>query len=319
MKAIANREYGSPDKLQLVDNDIPTVGPGAVLVRVRAASVNPADWHFMRGSPYIIRVVAGLRRPKQTVRGLDVAGEVEAVGENVTGFRPHDAVFGSCQGAFAEYTCGEAGKFAPKPANLTFEQGAAVPIAGVTALQALAGRVQSGQRALINGAAGGVGTFAVQIAKAFGATVTGVCSGRNLDFVRSIGADDAVDYTLVDFTRNGQRYDLLVDAVGNRSLSDLRRSTTPKGTIVLVGAGGGKVLGPLLSLPGTLLMSLFMRQRLASVIAKVNREDLEVLKELIEGGKVTPVIDRTYPLNEAADAIRYLEAGHARGKVVLTV
>jgi NADPH:quinone reductase-like Zn-dependent oxidoreductase len=250
-----------------------------------------------------------------------VAGHVEAVGKNVTQFRPGDEAFGGRAGAFAEYVRGREKNFAPKPAGLTFEQAAAIPIAGCTALQAFRdqGLLQPGQRVLINGAAGGVGTFAVQIAKGFGAHVTGVCSTRNVDMVGSIGADQVVDYTLEDFTRGGQRYDLILDAVGNRSLSHLRRALTPKGTLVLVGGAGGKLLGPLALLLRALVLSRFVGHPMLSFLAKLRKEDLVVLKELIEAGKVTPVIDRTYPLSDAPEAIRYLEAGHARGKVVITV
>ncbi len=322
MKAIVGTEYGSPDGLQLQDLDKPAVDGDGVLVRVRAASVNPLDWHVMRGLPYLVRLTEGLRRPKRSVRGVDVAGHVEAVGENVTEFQPGDEVFGAKGGAFAEYVCaGEKNFLVPKPVGLTFEQAAAVPVAGTTALQALRdkGQIQSGQRVLINGAAGGVGTFAVQIAKAFGADVTGVCSTRNVDLVRSIGADQVIDYTREDFIRSGQRYDLILDAVGNRSLSDFRRALTPKGTLVLVGGGDGRWLGPLALPLRALVLSRFVGQRMLLLLAKNNKEDLVVLKELIEAGKVTPVIDRTYPLSETPEAVRYLEAGHARGKVVITV
>ena len=322
MQAIVNSKYGSPDRLELREIDKPALGDDGVLVRVRAASVNPYDWHFMRGLPYFMRLMSGLRRPKQTVRGVDVAGQGEAVGDNVTNLRPDDEVFGAgWGGALAEYVCGGESDFALKPAGLTFEQAAALPMAGCTALQALRdrGQLQPGQRVLINGAAGGVGTFAVQIAKALGGEVTGVCSTRNVDMVRSIGADHAVDYTVEDFTRSGQRYDLVLDTVGNRSLSDLRRALTPKGTLILAGGKGGRLLGPLALLLRARLLSRFVAQRLLSFIAKLRKDDLVVLNELIEAGKVTPVIDRTYPLSEAPEAIRYLEAGHARGKVVITV
>jgi len=320
LKAVVGTEYGSPDDLELQEIDKPVVDGDGVLVRVRATSVNPLDWHFMRGLPYFVRLTAGLRRPKRSVPGVDVAGHVEAVGENVTQFQPGDEVFGSRGGAFAEYVCGGERNFVAKPVGLTFEQAAAVPGAGCTALQALRdrGQIQPGQRVLINGAAGGVGTFAVQIAKAFGADVTGVCSTRNVDMVRSIGADQVIDYTREDFTRVGQRYDLILDAVGNRSLSDFRRALTPKGTLVLVGGGSGRLLGPLALPLRALVVSPFVGQRLLPFLAKVSKEDLVVLKELIEAGKVTPVIDRTYPLSEAPEAIRYLEAGHAQGKVVIT-
>jgi NADPH:quinone reductase-like Zn-dependent oxidoreductase len=321
MQAIVGTEYGSPDGLELREVDTPAVGDDQVLVRVRAASVNPADWHFMRGLPYPVRLESGLRRPKRTVPGADVAGVVEAVGKDVTEFQPGDEVFGYRGGSLAEFVCGGERNFLRKPAGLTYEQAAAVPLAGFTALQALRdrGRIEPGQRVLINGAAGGVGTFAVQIAKELGADVTGVCSTGNLDMVRSIGADQVVDYTVEDFTRSGQRYDLIVDAVGNRSLSDLRRALTPAGTLVLAGGGNGRWLGPLLLPLKAVVVSRFVRQRLLPFLAKYTKDDLRVLKELVDAGKVTPVIDRTYPLSEAPEAIRYLEAGHARGKVVVTV
>jgi NADPH:quinone reductase-like Zn-dependent oxidoreductase len=321
MQAIVGTEYGSPDGLELREVDTPAVGDDQVLVRVRAASINPADWHFMRGLPYPVRLGSGLRRPKRTVPGADVAGVVEAVGKDVTEFQPGDEVFGYRGGSLAEFVCGGERNFLRKPAGLTYEQAAAVPLAGFTALQALRdrGRIEPGQRVLINGAAGGVGTFAVQIAKELGADVTGVCSTGNLDMVRSIGADQVVDYTVEDFTRSGQRYDLIVDAVGNRSLSDLRRALTPAGTLVLAGGGNGRWLGPLLLPLKAVVVSRFVRQRLLPFLAKYTKDDLRVLKDLVEAGKVTPVIDRTYPLSEAPEAIRYLEAGHARGKVVVTV
>ncbi|MGA2470693.1 MAG: NAD(P)-dependent alcohol dehydrogenase [Solirubrobacteraceae bacterium] len=321
MKAIINTEYGSPDLLELREIDKPDVDAGDVLVRVRASSVNPLDWHLMRGLPYIARLMGlGLRKPKGTVRGVDVAGHVEAVGEDVTQFQVGDEVFGGCDGAFAEYVCGPEKKFVHKPAGLTFEQAAALPIAGCTALQALRdhGRLQAGQTVLINGAAGGVGTFAVPIAKALGAEVTGVCSTRNVEMVRSLGADHVIDYTQDDFT-DGQRYDLILDAVANRSLSDLRRALSPTGTLVIVGGGSGKWLGPFVVLLQALVRSRFVSQRLHFFMANVNNEDLAALAALVESGKVTPVIDRTYPLNETAEAIRYLETGHARGKTVITV
>jgi NADPH:quinone reductase-like Zn-dependent oxidoreductase len=322
MQAIISSEYGSPDRLTLHELDKPAVDADGVLVRVRAASVNPFDWHEVRGEPYLIRVMgSGLRRPKSSRRGLDAAGTVEAVGENVREFRPGDEVFGSCRGAFAEYVLGTEGDFASKPARLTFEEAAAIPVAAVTALQGLRDRggIQAGQRVLINGAAGGVGTFAVQIAKAFGADVTGVCSTRNMELVRSIGADHVVDYAVDDFTRNGQRYDLILDAVGNRSLRDIRRAVTAKGTLVIVGGGGGRLLGPLAQFARALVLSPFVGQRVLLVFTNVRKEDLVILKELVDDGNVTPVIDRAYPLSEAPEAIRYLEGRHARGKVVITV
>jgi NADPH:quinone reductase-like Zn-dependent oxidoreductase len=322
MTAIVNRKYGSPDDLRLEEIDKPVLGDEGVLVRVRAASLNPYDWHFMRGLPYIARPMLGLRKPKKSVPGVDVAGQVEAVGKNVTQFRQGDEVFGAGrEGSLAEYARGGENDFAPKSVGLTFEQAAAIPMAGCTALQALrdGGQLQPGQKVLINGAAGGVGTFAVQIAKALGADVTGVCSTPNVDLVRSIGADQVVDYAREDFARSGRRYDLVLDLVANRSLSDLRRALTPEGTLVLSGGGGGRLLGPVGLILRANVRSRFVSQRLLSFLAQLGRNDLVVLTELIEAGKVAPVIDRTYPLSEAPEAIRYLETGHARGKVVITV
>ena len=317
MKAIVQDRYGSPDVLALKDMDKPVVTDNEVLVRVHAAGVNPADWLTMRGEPFLLRIAeAGLRKPKQPVRGTDVAGSVEAMGKNVKQFQAGDEVFGSCPGAFAEYACGEADKFVPKPADLTFEQAAAVPLAGLTALHALRdhGQLQRGQTVLINGASGGVGTFAVQIAKSFGAEVTGVCSTRNVDMVRSIGADHVIDYTQEDFTRSGQQYDLILDNVANHSLSDCRRALTPKGTLLPNGAAGG-----LRRVIHALVLSPFVGQNLRPFLSTVNHEDLLLMKELLEAGTVTPVIDRTYPLNQTPEAMAYLGEGHVRGKVIITV
>ena len=322
MQAIVGEEYGGPEVLELRDVDVPALHPDGVLVRVRASSVNPYDWHVMRGLPRLVRLSEGRSRPKQPIRGVDVAGVVEAVGENVTAFRPGDEVFGAKAGALAEYVCaGPKNVLAAKPAGLTFEQAAAIPLAGVTALQALRdkGRLEAGQRVLVNGAAGGVGTFAVQIAKALGAEVTGVCSARNVDLVTSIGADRVLDYAEVDFARSDERYDLVLDNVGNRSLSDLRRALTPHGALVVVGGGGGNWIGPMMLPLRAAMLSPFVGQRLLPLLAKHTQDDLLVLKELAETGKLVPVIDRTYPLAEAAEAIRYLETGHARGKVVVAV
>jgi NADPH:quinone reductase-like Zn-dependent oxidoreductase len=324
MKAVVQGTYGSPEVLELREIDKPVVRDDEVLVQVHAAGVDPGVWHLMTGLPYLVRVMGyGLRKPKVGIRGQDVAGRVEAVGTNVTGFRPGAEVFGICDGSFAEYACARPGKLAPKPANLTFEQAAAVPISGLTALQALRdrGKVQPGQRVLIIGAAGGVGSFAVQLAKAFGAEVTGVCSTTKLDLVRSLGADEVIDYTREDFADGARRWDLIVDTAGRRSLSQLRRALTRRGTLVIVGGeGGGRWLGGfdrmILRAPA---MSVFSRQRLRSFVSKERREDLLVLKGLIEAGKVTPAIDRTYSLSEVPEAIRYLEAGHARGKIVIRV
>jgi NADPH:quinone reductase-like Zn-dependent oxidoreductase len=323
VKAIVYQEYGSPDVLELQDIDKPVVKDGEVLVRVHAASVNPADWHYMRGVPYLMRPQSGLRKPKNTLLGHDIAGQVEAVGKDVTGLRPGDEVFASvAAGGFAEYTAVSGGFLVLKPANLTFEQAAAVPLAALTALQGLrdAGQVQPEQKVLIIGASGGVGTFAVQIAKSFGANVTGVCSTRNVELVRSLGADRVIDYTQGDFTQSGQKYDLVFQLAGTTSPSDLRRALTSEGTLVLSsGDSEGRWIGPVDRLVKAVMLSPFVSQKLGSFLAKPNRDDLQFVKELIEAGKVTPVIDRTYSLSEVPEAIRYLEEGHARGKVVITV
>ncbi len=322
MKAILYTEYGPPDVLQFTEVAKPAPKDDEVLIRIRAASVNPFDWHFMRGAPYLMRIMTGLRKPKDTRLGVDVAGQVEAVGKNVEQFQPGDLVFGSCKGAFAEYGCASEGALVPKPASVSFEQAAAVAIAALTALQGLrdGGRIQRGQKVLINGAAGGVGTFAVQIAKSFGTDVTGVCSTKNVDMVRSIGANHVVDYTREDFTKTGQRYDLMFDTVGNRSLSDCRRALTTKGTLVFVGGPDkGRWLGPLKGLLKVGVLSPFVSQKLRPFGAHLIKEDLMVMRDLLEAGKVTPVIDRSYPLSDLPEAIRYLEEGHARGKVVITM
>jgi len=322
VKAILRPRYGSPDDLEFRDIEVPSMDADGVLVRVRASSVNAYDWHLMRGLPYLVRTSAGLRRPASPGLGVDLAGQVEAVGSKVTRFQPGDEVFGARGGAFAEYvSTSESRVLLPKPASLTFAQAAAVPLAGTTALQSLrdAGRIEAGQKVLVNGAAGGVGTFAVQIAKAFGAEVTGVCSTPNVETVRSIGADHVVDYAVDDFTRHKRRYDLVLDVVGNRTLADLRRALTPKGTLVLVGGGHGKWLGPLALPLRALAISRFVRQRLITVLANFTRPDLATLAELIEAGKVSPFIGRTYPLSETPEAIRHVEAGHARGKTVIDI
>jgi NADPH:quinone reductase-like Zn-dependent oxidoreductase len=297
-----------------------------VLIKVRAASINPLDWHFMEGTPYIMRAIGvGLRKPKDPRLGVDYAGTVEAVGKNVTQFKPGDEVLGGKSGAFAEYVCARADRaIVLKPANITFEQAASVPIAAITALQGLRdkGKIQPGQKVLINGASGGVGTFAVQIAKSFGADVTGVCSTRNLDMVRSLGADHVIDYTKEDFTKNGRRYDLILDNVGTQQLSGFRRVLNPNGILVMIGGGGpndGGLIGPLGRPVKALLLSPFISQKMGMLMAELNKKDLTILGDLMQSGKVTPVIDRTYPLSQIAEAIRYLEQGHARGKVVITV
>jgi len=325
MKTMVQDEYGSPDVLKLRDIDKPEIGDDAVLVHVRAAGVNPGDWAIMSGLPYIARPVYGLRKPKNAVRGTDVAGTVEAVGANVSRLQRGEEVFGWCSGlggAFAEYAAASEDALAPKPTNLTFEQAAAVPMAGIVALQALRdhGNVRAGQKVLINGASGGIGTFAVQIAKAFGAEVSGVCSTRNLEMVRLIGADHVIDYTRVDFTQRDERYDFVLDNVANHSLSDLRRALTPAGTLVPNGggfdnhwfAGGGRVIG-------AHVLNRFVSHKLRPFVVSPKLEDLLALKELIEAGKVTPVIDRAYPLGEASQAIDHVGEGHARGKVAITV
>lgn len=325
MKAIVQDRYGPSDVLRLGEVDPPVAAAGEVLVRVHAASVNARDWHVMRGDPYVARMAFGLSAPKVRVRGTDFAGRVEAVGAGVTRFRAGDEVYGEIDAAFAEYVrVPAAGAVEIKPANLTFEQAAAMPLAANTALMGLrdAAQVRAGQRVLINGASGGVGTFAVQIAKAFGAEVTGVCSTRNVELVRSLGADRVVDYTREDFTRDGTQYDVVFDLVGNRSLADCRRALTPTGTLVLAGGGvseGGSVLGPIRLIVRGQLVSRFVRHRVLTLTAVPGRENLATLRELAESGAVTPVIDRTFPLSEAAEAVRYLEMDHARAKVVITV
>jgi NADPH:quinone reductase-like Zn-dependent oxidoreductase len=322
MQAIVQDQYGSPDVLELQRVDKPALGDDDVRVRVYAAGLHIGDWHLMTGQPYLMRIMGfGFRAPKARVRGMDVAGIVEAVGKNVTRFQAGDEVFGTCDGSFAEYARARQDTLAPKPANLTFEQAATVPTSACTALQALhAGGIKPGQKVLIVGASGGVGLFAVQIAKAFGAEVTGVCSTAKLDTVRSIGTDHVIDYTREDFTRSGQRYDLILDMGGTRSLSDLRRALTPRGTLVLVGGeGGDRVIGALSRSIRALVVSPFVSQSLRMIIATAKTKDLQFLKELIEAGKLTPVIDRTYSLSEVPDAIRYMSAGRARGKIVITV
>jgi NADPH:quinone reductase-like Zn-dependent oxidoreductase len=324
MKAIVQDRYGSADVLELGDVDVPVPKDDEVLLRVHAAGVDPGVWHLMTGLPYLVRIFGyGLRRPKFRVRGRDVAGRVEAVGKDVTEFRPGDEVFGICEGSFAEHACARADKLVPKPAKLTFEQAAVVPISALTALQGVRdrGQVQPGQRVLVIGAAGGVGSFAVQLAKAFGAEVTGVCSTTKADLVRSIGADHVIDYTREEFADGTRHWDLILDTAGNRPLPQLQRALTPKGTLVLVGGeGGGRWLGGFQrQLFWAPIRSPFAGQKLRSLTSKERKEDLETLRELLEAGKVTPVIDRTYPLAEAPEAVRYLAQGHPRGKVAVTV
>ncbi len=322
MRAITYYEYGSPDVLKCEEVQKPSPAAGEVLVKICAASVNPFDWHFMRGTPYLVRAIAGLRKPKITQLGVDVAGQVESVGTNVTEFKPGDEVFGTCRGAFAEYVCTAESTLVLKPNNISFEQAASVPIAAFTALQGLRdkGHIQPKQTVLINGAAGGVGTFAVQIAKSFGADVTGVCSTRNLNMVRTIGADQAIDYTQEDLTKNGQRYDMIFDLVGNLSLAAYRSLLKPTGKLIMAGGSTDVwMVGPLARSIHALALSKFGSQKLIGVFAKWSKADLTIMQKLMSTGKVTPVIDRRYSLSDVPNAIRYLEEGHARGKVVIAL
>jgi NADPH:quinone reductase-like Zn-dependent oxidoreductase len=323
MQAIVYHRYGPPDVLEIAEIDKPIPAADQVLIRVCSASVNPYDWHFLRGTPSFVRIFTGFQRPKSQRLGADVAGEVESVGAQVTRFKPGDQVFGTCSGAFAQFACAPENHLALKPASITFEQAASLPIAGITALQGLrdSARLQPGQSVLINGAAGGVGTFAVQIAKHMGASVTGVCSTRNVELVRSLGAHAVIDYTQDDFTRSRRSYDAIFDLVGNHALSDLRRALHPRG--VFVGCGGGgpdrtslQLLAPML---GHAIVAPFIPQRIAGILAKISVGDLEHLAAFVEAGHVRPVVDRTFPLTETAAAIRYVEQCHARGKVILNI
>ncbi|MGW8366945.1 NAD(P)-dependent alcohol dehydrogenase [Streptomyces wedmorensis] len=323
MKAWVQDRYGSADVLEFAEVERPVPGEREVLVRVHAAAVNAADWHLMRGDPYVARLALGLRRPKERIRGRDFAGRVEAVGAGVTGLRPGDEVFGEAPGAFAEYVCAPEEATERKPAGLTFEQAAAIPLAGNTALMGLRdlGGVRPGGKVLVNGASGGVGTFAVQLAKAFGAEVTGVCSTRNATLVLGLGADRVIDYTRQDFTTGPDRYDLVFDLVGNRSLAELRRILSPTGVLVLSGGGvfeGGSAFGPMGLIIKGQLLSRFSGRRLHVLTAEPRRENLATLRELAENGDITPVVERTYPLDEAPRALRYVEGEHARAKVVLS-
>jgi len=319
MKAITCTEYGSPDVLKLSEVDRPTPKDHEVLMRILAASVNPLDWRLLRGRPFFTRLLmGGLRRPKPTRPGVDVAGTVDAIGRCVTGFKPGDEVFGTCRGAFAEYACAVEDKLAPKPAEVPFEEAAAVPVAAISALQALRdkGGIRPGQKVLIDGASGGVGTFAIQIARQFGADVTAVCSTGNVDRARTLGADHVIDYTREDFTKTGERYDLIVAANSHRPILDYRRALRRDGTYVMVGGGWSQIfqavlLGPLLSRIGSMKLTFF--------VARINRTDLAFLGDLLAARKIVPVIDRRYPLSDVAEAVRYLEDGHAKGKVVITV
>jgi NADPH:quinone reductase-like Zn-dependent oxidoreductase len=323
VKAIVCRRYGSPDVLELAEVEKPDVPDDGVLVRVRASSINPADWHSFTGTPYVARPAFGMLKPKSQLVGLDFAGTVESVGASVTQFRPGDEVFGGANGALAEYvTVPEDRAVVMKPAGLAFEEAAAVPVAAVTALQALRdhGGLEPGQRVLINGSSGGVGTFAVQLAKSFGADVTGVCSTWNVDMARSIGADSVIDYTREDFTRGEVRYDLIVDIAGSRSWSEYRRVLKPKATVVVVGGpSSDNWLGPLRHVIRMRLGSMWGAQKVAFFVASLRKADLELLRELLESGRVKPVIDRRYALSEAAEAFRYLGEGHAKGKIVISV
>ena len=320
MKAIVYSDYGPPDVLRCEEIEKPTPADDEVLIKVRAASVNPLDWRLMRARPFVRRIMSRLGKAKLTRPGRDVAGQVEAVGRNVTRFKPGDAVFGACDGSFAEYASAPESALALKPEKVTFEQAASVPVAGLTALQGLRdkGHIGPGQKVLVNGAAGGVGTYAVQVAKTFGAEVTGVCSTRNVEMVRSVGADHVIDYTREDFTQGTQRYDILFDCIGNHSLSACRRVLNPDGICVIAG-GGKKVWSALTRSLQALVLSRFAGQNFRMFIARLNKDDLAALGELIEAGKVRPVIDRRYSLSEVPEAVRYLEEGHARGKVIITV
>jgi NADPH:quinone reductase-like Zn-dependent oxidoreductase len=319
MKAIVCTQYGPPDVLQFTELAKPTPADNEVLIKLYAASVNPVDLHLMRGKPFFLRLMSGgLRAPKRKIPGHDIAGRVEAVGRNVTQFKPGDAVFGACRGAFAEYVCALEDKLALKPASSSFEYAAAMPVAALTALQGLRdkGRIQPGQKVLVDGASGGVGTFVVQIAKSFGAEVTAVCSTQKADTARSIGADHIIDYTREDFTKSGQRYDLILAANAHHSIFDYSRALSQDGRYVMAGGGGVQAL--LVALLGPLL-SRIGRKKICFFIANINQKDLVFLKDLLEAGKVVPVIDRRYPLSDAAEALRYLAEGHAKGKIVLTV
>jgi NADPH:quinone reductase-like Zn-dependent oxidoreductase len=321
MKAIVYERYGGPEVLRLAELGKPVPAADQVLVRVQAASVNPLDWHFMRGEPYIVRLMAGLRRPREQRLGRDLAGVVEAVGSQMTAFQPGDRVFGADTGAFAEFACATVSTLARMPENLSFEEAAAVPVAALTALQALRdkGNLQTGQRVLVNGASGGVGSFAVQIAMALGARVTAVTSTRNLEWDGRLGAERMIDYTREDFTAGPADYDLLLDCVGTRGLRDRLRVLKPGGSLVVVGGKPGNWIGPLAGMAKVLALGPFVRQKLTGMLARINAADLEVLCSMLASGAVRPVLDRAYPLAETAEAIRYLEQGHARGKVVIHV
>jgi len=322
MKAIVCRSYGPPDMLECRDVPTPEPKQDEVLIRIRAASLNPIDWHLMRGEPYFLRVMAGLRAPKVTRLGVDGAGVVTAVGSGVTDLAIGDEVFGACRGAFAEYACAQARQLAAKPKAVAFEQVAATPVAALTALQGLRdkGRVQAGQWVLVNGASGGVGTFAVQLARTFGAHVTGVCSTKNVALVTGLGADRVVDYTQEDFTTAGCRYDIVVDCVGNHRFAAVRRVLNTNGIHVVIGGASGRwMIGALSGLAGAVMASRFRRHKVVPFVANANRADLSTIAKMIDEGTVVPIIDRRYELADVSDAIRYLEQGHARGKVVVRI
>jgi NADPH:quinone reductase-like Zn-dependent oxidoreductase len=323
MKAIVQDVYGNSDVLQLRDVQQPVPGDGEVLIRVRAAGVDQGVWHLMTGRPYLIRLFGfGLRKPKFPVRGREVAGVVEAVGAGVTRFEPGDEVFGTCEGSFAEFVCAREDRVATKPANLTFEEAAVAPISAVTALQAVrdAGQISTGQKVLIIGAGGGVGSFAVQVAKAFGAEVTGVCSTGKVELVRSLGADHVIDYTQDDFARAGLLYDVILDTAGNRALSVLRKALKPRGTLVIVGGeGGGNLTGGFERSMAAPLVSMFSGQKFKGLVSTENYRDLEAVTTLIEAGSVKPAVDKVYPLVEAPAAVEYMHEGRARGKVVVSI
>src|SRR5574341_415016 len=321
MKAIVYTKYGPPDVLELREVEKPIPKDNEVLVKVRAASLNAGDWHLLRGKPFLVRLIYGLLKPKNKILGWDIAGQVEAVGRHVTQFKSGDEVFGACRGAFAEYACTPESKLAMKPDNVSFEQAAAVPVAALTALQGLRdkGGIKPGQKVLINGALGGVGTFAVQIAKSFGAEVTAVTSTRKLDMARSIGADHVIDYTREDFTKTGKRYVLILDCYANHSLLACRRALNPKGKYIAVGGPTGSIISLLAHWIAELVLSRFGSRKFVTFIAKISQQDMNFMHNLMKAGKVTPVIDRRYALSEVPEAIRYLEAGHAKGKVVITL
>ncbi len=324
MKAIVQEGFGPPDSLQFLDIDRPEIRSGSVLLEVHAAAVNPYDWHMLRGDPRVARLMGGVgvTRPKARIAGVDIAGRVAEVGDDVHGVQPGDEMFGFARGSFAEYAAADAALLVPKPVGLSFEQAAALPMAAVTALHAIrdSGRVQSGQRVLVNGAAGGVGIFAVQIAAALGAEVTGVCNGSNADLVRSVGADRVVDYTSADFVDGPTQYDLILDNVGNRTIRDLRRAVTPRGRVIVNGGGSpGHVIGAVGSVLRAAVVNMFVREQIMFLPTSQSQDDLLAIADMVDAGTLRPVIDRTYPLAETAAALHHVEAGHARGKVVIAV